>query len=84
MREAMAPLVQAAARLMEAPDPQPVEAVPPLAELVNDDDIEAALEASYQAGGQPATKAGGYDVTALRAALEAYGTRLLARPRRTP
>jgi hypothetical protein len=58
--------------------------LPPLAELVTDGDIEAALEAGFQAGGLPATKAGGYDVTYLRAALEAYGARLLARVGRTP
>lgn len=58
---------------------------PPLAELVTDEDLVAAREAgarSVSAG--PVTPRGGWDAVLLRAALEAYGARLLARHGRTP
>lgn len=55
--------------------------VPPLAELVTTDDVEAAAAArtAYNTGRTDPTVFG-----ALRAALEAYAPRLVARLRRTP
>jgi hypothetical protein len=71
MYEATAPLRQIAERLAA---PQDAEPLPPLAELVTDEDVRVALHAYLGVSGLD---------EAMRAALEAYGARLLARHGRT-
>lgn len=82
IQAAVAPLRQVAESLVEAA-PRVVEGdLPPLAELVTDEDVQDALSRL----GDTWTRGpvGGESDLRMRAALEAYGARLLARHGQTP